>query len=88
MKASRNTFEILDRKTCIYLDDENGEKPAKLQGNIDVKDVYFAYPTHPDVMISNKFSLSIKEGQRVALVGESARFVVDISIWRRAILLG
>ncbi|GLJ36715.1 hypothetical protein SUGI_0738890 [Cryptomeria japonica] len=69
--AVKSVFEILDRESRINPDDENGEKPAKLQGNIDVKDVYFAYPSRPDVMIFNKFSLSMKEGQRVALVGES-----------------
>ena len=69
--AVKSVFESLDRQSRINPDDEKGEKPAKLQGNIDVKDVYFAYPSRPDVMIFNKFSLSIKAGQRVALVGES-----------------
>ncbi|GLJ36714.1 hypothetical protein SUGI_0738880 [Cryptomeria japonica] len=69
--AVNSVFAILDRKSRINPDDEKGEKPAKLRGNIDLKRVCFAYPSRPDVMVFNKFSLSIKEGQRVALVGES-----------------
>ncbi|KAH9290787.1 hypothetical protein KI387_034904, partial [Taxus chinensis] len=66
-----SVLDILDRKSSINPDDEKGEKPVQIQGNIDVKNVDFAYPSRPDVMIFNKFSLVIKAGKRVALVGES-----------------
>lgn len=40
----KSVFKILERQSHIDLDDENGVKLAKLQGNINVKDVYFVYP--------------------------------------------
>ncbi|GLJ36728.1 hypothetical protein SUGI_0739320 [Cryptomeria japonica] len=66
-----SVFNIFDREAAINPDDGEGEKPEKIEGNIDVRNVDFAYPSRPDVMIFNKFSLSIKAGQRVALVGQS-----------------
>jgi ATP-binding cassette subfamily B protein len=44
----------------------NNEKPA-----IAFSDVNFAYPSDPDKPVINKLSLSVKRGERVALVGPS-----------------
>lgn len=43
----------------------------KLDGYIQFKDVYFSYPSRPDVRISNKLCLDIPSGKVVALVGGS-----------------
>jgi len=38
---------------------------------VDVKDAEFTYPTRQDVQILNRLQLSIKKGEKIALVGES-----------------
>lgn len=42
-----------------------------IQGDIELRDVYFAYPTRPDEPILSGFSLSIQKGKTSALVGHS-----------------
>lgn len=46
-----SVFEILDRTTRIRADDADAEKLDKVEGNIEVRDVDFAYPMRPDVMV-------------------------------------
>lgn len=41
------------------------------RGEIEMRGLYFAYPTRPDAMVLNDFNLSAKAGQRIALVGPS-----------------
>ena len=43
----------------------------KIQGTIAMKDVYFSYSTRPDVQVLRGFSLTVKQGETVALVGLS-----------------
>ncbi|CAN6271739.1 unnamed protein product [Urochloa humidicola] len=69
--AIASVFAILDRETEINPDNINGYKPEKLLGEVDIKGVYFAYPSRPDVMIFKGFSLSIQPGMSTALVGQS-----------------
>lgn len=42
-----------------------------INGAIDIRDVYFSYPSRDDNMILQGFSLSIPAGKVVALVGSS-----------------
>lgn len=53
------------------MDDLSGETPAHVNGDIELKSVGFSYPSRPDVRLFTDFSLSIRAGQTVALVGES-----------------
>ncbi|KAI3882899.1 hypothetical protein MKX03_035915 [Papaver bracteatum] len=70
--AIRSVFGILDRKPEIDPDDPQGIEPKKeLEGNIVLKNVFFAYPARPDQMIFKGLSLKIEAGTTVALVGES-----------------
>ena len=43
----------------------------KLEGNVDVRNVDFAYPACRDVIIFKNFCLKIKAGTSMALVGQS-----------------
>ncbi|KAI3965489.1 hypothetical protein MKW92_034732 [Papaver armeniacum] len=70
--AIRSVFGILDRKPEIDPDDPQGIKPKmELEGNIVLKNVFFAYPARPDQMIFKGLTLKIEAGTTVALVGES-----------------
>ncbi|XAR71206.1 Xenobiotic-transporting ATPase [Bertholletia excelsa] len=67
----RSVFAVLDRCTEIEPDDQEGYKPSKISGDIDMHDVQFAYPSRPDVVIFNDFSIKIEAGKSTALVGHS-----------------
>ncbi|XP_044268848.1 ATP-dependent translocase ABCB1-like isoform X3 [Tribolium madens] len=69
--AAAKVFEILDTKPEINLSKNKGLKPKGLKGDIVFKDVSFHYPSRPDVKILQNFSIDIKAGQTVALVGSS-----------------
>eukprot|EP00253_Pinus_taeda_P026305 PITA_26305 len=69
--AVEAVFGILDRESRINPDDERGEKTVKIEGNVDVRNVDFAYPARPDVMIFKNFCLRINAGKSMALVGHS-----------------
>ncbi|KAK7293231.1 hypothetical protein RJT34_16094 [Clitoria ternatea] len=64
-------FAIIDRDTKIEPDDPNGYKPERLIGEIQLQDVYFAYPTRPNAVIFRGLSIKIEAGKSTALVGQS-----------------
>lgn len=69
--AAYTIFATIARKSNIDIDDEGGERPKGVTGDIQLKDVRFAYPARPDVTIFESFSLSISAGTTVAIVGSS-----------------
>ncbi|KAL5808894.1 hypothetical protein ACOSQ3_029585 [Xanthoceras sorbifolium] len=69
--AVRSVFAVLDRYTRIEPEDPEGHQPGKIIGHIEIKDVHFAYPARPDVMIFKGFSINIEAGKSTALVGQS-----------------
>jgi len=69
--AIGSVFAILDRYTKIKPDEIEGYKAKKLIGKIEFCDVYFAYPSRPNVMIFQGFSIKIDAGKSTALVGKS-----------------
>ncbi|XP_058115513.1 putative multidrug resistance protein [Magnolia sinica] len=69
--AVRSVFAVLDRYTHIEPEDPDGHHPNKLTGNVELRDVDFAYPARPEVTIFKGFSLSIEAGRSTALVGQS-----------------
>jgi ABC-type multidrug transport system fused ATPase/permease subunit len=76
--AGAALFEVIDRVPLINLNEGTGKTLDKLKGKIQFKNVKFAYPTRPEVTVMEKFSLTIKSGTTVALVGPSGggkRFV-------------
>ncbi|KAJ8623580.1 hypothetical protein MRB53_032109 [Persea americana] len=69
--AAFKMFETIKRKPKIDAYDDNGQKLDDLRGDIELKGVYFSYPTRPNEQIFTGFSLSIPSGITTALVGES-----------------
>ncbi|ONK59061.1 uncharacterized protein A4U43_C08F2580 [Asparagus officinalis] len=64
-------YQILDRETEIVPDKPDATDSERIEGKIEFKDICFNYPSRPEVVILNKFSLTIDSGLRVALVGPS-----------------
>ena len=53
-------------------DEKNSPTHAlKLAGNIEYRNVSFAYPSRPDLPVLNDVTFSIKRGEKIALVGPS-----------------
>ena len=69
--AAKLFFEAIDRKPPIDVFAEAGSKLESVKGDIEVKDVVFAYPTARDHLVCNGYSLTIEAGQTVALSGAS-----------------
>jgi len=72
MGATKRIFELLDRvpsicpnpKDCIAL-------PKNIRGDVSFEDVWFSYPTRPEVSVLQDFSLKVPANSTAALVGSS-----------------
>jgi ATP-binding cassette subfamily B (MDR/TAP) protein 1 len=64
-------FEIIDRKTEIDADVVDAEKLTKVEGQVELKNVSFAYPSRPDIMVLKGFNLKVQAGRSAAMVGQS-----------------
>ena len=73
--ALRSFFATVDREPVILPDDPTAEivpaDSSSIKGEIDLKHVRFAYPTRPDVILFDDFSLHVPAGRSLALVGRS-----------------
>ncbi|XP_010439908.1 PREDICTED: ABC transporter B family member 9 [Camelina sativa] len=69
--AAFKMFETIKRRPKIDAYDMSGSVLEDIRGDIELKDVYFRYPARPDVQIFAGFSLFVRNGTTVALVGQS-----------------
>ncbi|XP_023657242.2 antigen peptide transporter 1 isoform X1 [Paramormyrops kingsleyae] len=67
--ASEKIFEYMDRQP--QAPPEGSLAPKTLQGNLEIRNVTFAYPRRPDTAVLKGFSLKLKPGEITALVGPS-----------------
>lgn len=67
--SSQRIQEILQEGEEIKLDET--ESPLAIHGDIEFRNVSFAYPSRPEVPILDSVSLSAKRGEKIALVGPS-----------------
>ena len=49
----------------------SGDKPNNVRGELELRNVEFAYPERPTISVFRKFDLVIEEGKIVALCGQS-----------------
>ncbi|RJF68224.1 ABC transporter ATP-binding protein/permease [Rhodopseudomonas palustris] len=69
--AAERLFEILRVKPQIAAPAKPRVLPMPVRGDVAFDNVSFAYPTRPDYLALNGLSLSIKAGEKVAIVGPS-----------------
>ncbi|GAB6020133.1 hypothetical protein CHUAL_002862 [Chamberlinius hualienensis] len=69
--AAAQIYSIIDRVPPIDSSSDAGNKLDKVDGNFEFNNIFFKYPSRPDVPILNGLSLKVKNGETVALVGES-----------------
>jgi ATP-binding cassette subfamily B protein len=69
--ASERLFEILRVKSAIAAPLAPQALPVPPRGDVAFQNVSFAYPTRPDTLAVDGVSLSVRAGEKVAIVGPS-----------------
>ena len=70
--AAQRIDELLQSKSLIEPPASDVQVlPERVQGNLQLEDLYFAYPSRPDNHAIEGLSLTIKAGETLALVGPS-----------------
>jgi ATP-binding cassette, subfamily B, bacterial len=69
--ATERVREILNSESEVTVRDVVVLPEKKLKGNVEFRNIHFQYPSRPDVGVLKGLNLSIKSGQKVALVGPS-----------------
>lgn len=72
-EAAANIYRLLSATPKIDVENEGGliPDPSEVRGDIELDNVYFRYPTRPQVPVLAGLNLSVKKGQYIALVGPS-----------------
>ncbi|KAJ1678255.1 hypothetical protein EV182_004444 [Spiromyces aspiralis] len=70
--SATKIYNLIERQPVIDgTNDTDGQAPEKFFGNVELRDVEFAYPIRPNAKILKGVSFDAKAGQTVALVGGS-----------------
>ena len=65
-------MKIIDRKPTIDGFSDIGDKPdGKPEGQIELRDITFCYPSRPNIVVCKNYNLLINSGETIALVGAS-----------------
>ena len=71
LTAAKKIQKLWLKKTTITALSEEGDVPESTRGEIELRDVCFAYPMRPDHQVYNNLNVTIEAGQTVAFVGPS-----------------
>jgi ATP-binding cassette subfamily B (MDR/TAP) protein 1 len=70
--AASELFSVIDKNSELDPLDESGKKPVdSCDGNIEIQNLAFAYPSRPSTLVLRDFHISIPAGKTTALVGAS-----------------
>ena len=69
--AAEELFQTIDRVSEIDPLSEIGLIPTKCIGEVQIKDVHFAYPARPDTAVLKGLTLSVPANKTTAIVGAS-----------------
>ena len=73
--AAADIFDAIRRQPEIDIssDDKGTKISENYDGSMELRNVIFSYPTRPQDLIFNGFSLKVEAGTAVALVGPSGK---------------
>jgi ATP-binding cassette, subfamily B, bacterial len=69
--AAERLFEILRTKPAIAAPAVPRTLPAPARGDLEIRDVRFAYPARPEINALDGVTLNVRAGEKVAIVGPS-----------------
>ena len=69
--AASELFSIIDKPSLLDPLSPEGMQPTSFTGDIQIRDLRFAYPTRPTAQVLQGLDLSIPAGKTTALVGPS-----------------
>lgn len=70
--ASERVLEILaEENEPISMEDKNNVVIQQINGNLEFKNVVFAYPSRKEITVLNGVSFDAKKGEKVAIIGPS-----------------
>lgn len=69
--AAAELFDVIDKESELDPLDPSGKQPTECVGDIEVRDLEFAYPTRPGAPVLRNLSLTIPARKTTALVGAS-----------------
>jgi len=69
--ATERLFELLAIEPAIRVPEHPVALPVPARGTVRLEDVTFHYPSRPDAAALSDFSLDVRAGEKVALVGPS-----------------
>ncbi len=69
--AAERLFEILRAKPAIATPAAPRVLPVPARGDLEIRDVRFAYPARPEINALDGVTLSVRAGEKVAIVGPS-----------------
>ncbi|CAN4121501.1 unnamed protein product [Withania somnifera] len=69
--AAAKIFRIIDHKPIIDKNAQTGLELDSVNGQLELKNVDFSYPSRPEIKILNNFNLIVPAGKTIALVGSS-----------------
>ncbi|KAM5474795.1 putative ABC-type xenobiotic transporter [Microsporum ferrugineum] len=70
-QAAQDIKTLLDRPVNIDVRQGTGEILTKIDGSLEMRNIYFRYPNRPEKMVIAGLSLSVQPGQYIGLVGAS-----------------
>jgi len=69
--AADGIFKLLERRPKIDAGKSTGLMLPDINGNINMVDGEFSYPTRPNVQVLKRLTIAIKQGEKIAMVGQS-----------------
>lgn len=69
--AATRINEMINRNPTIDSEDKKGKALSYVRGEIELKGIYFSYPSRPDTAILQGLNLRVPSGKTVGLVGGS-----------------
>ena len=69
--AAAELFSIIDKESLLDPLSTEGKQPPSCQGDIEIRDLSFAYPSRPSAEVLHSLNISIPAGKTTALVGAS-----------------
>ncbi|CAH2034109.1 unnamed protein product [Thlaspi arvense] len=70
-QALGSVFRVLHRETEMPPDQPNSRLITQIKGDIEFRNVTFAYPARPDIAIFQNLNLRVSAGKSLAVVGPS-----------------